>query len=180
MKARLFLTALLVSIFTNAPVPIRAQAKPKAAPYLSQSPTVERVKAQIKGTDLIDTQARLTQAFSLLNHMIQDLAGRRYDDDEMSKAEEDLMWEYVKAYNSYAIDAPAPSAQDAPRLHQLNELYEKDPGFLDDLLQRFFSREFRAVYYRATKKQPPGSSQNPANPPSDGAAAADAELGFPT
>jgi hypothetical protein len=78
------------------------------------------------------------------------------------------------------IDGPAPSAQDAPRLHKLNELYEKDPGFLDDLLKRFFSPEFRTGYYRATKKQPPSSSQNQANPPSGGAAAADAELGFPT
>jgi hypothetical protein len=89
MKVRLFLIALTFLLLTDSPVPIRAQAKPKAPPYLSQFPTVERLKAQIKGTDLVDTQARLTQAFSLLNHMIQDLAGRRYDDDEMSKAEED-------------------------------------------------------------------------------------------
>ena len=59
--------------------------------------------------------------------------------------------------------------------------YEKDPGFLEELLKHFFTPQFRTAYYRTTKKQPPGSLQSvQATPLSDSENAANAELGFPT
>jgi hypothetical protein len=66
MKVRLLLITLIVLILTNSPVPIRAHARPKAPQYLSQFPTVQRVKAEIKGTDPIDTQARAGRSESNL------------------------------------------------------------------------------------------------------------------
>ena len=175
MKARLPLITLVVLVLTNSPVPIRAQAKPKAPPYVNQFPSVERVKAEIKGTDPIDTAARQQQAFWLLNQMIPDLAGQRFDNDEMSVAEEDLRSKYGDAFQWYQYKERAPSPQDQPRLKKLLEFYEKDPGFLDELLKRFFTPEFRAGYYRTTKKQPPSSTQNARTESST----TNANLGFP-
>lgn len=181
MKARILLVTLIVWILINSPIPIRAQAKPKPPPYLSQFPTVERVKAEVKGTDPVDTAARQQEAFWLLNQMITEVAGPRFDDDQLSKAEEDLMSQYGEACQWYQYRERAPSPQDEPRSNRLLEFYAKDPGFLDDLLKRFFTPAFRVGYYRTTKKQPPGASQNAqANPSSGGAAATGAELGFPT
>lgn len=177
MKFRPDVIVLMVALALMLTINIQAQTK--NPPYLSQFPSVERVKAEVKGTDPIDTQARLAQAFSLLNHMIQELAGLRYDQGELSRGEDDLMWEYNKAYLSYTIDAPKPSSQDAPRLEKLDELYSKDPGFLDDLLKRFFSPAFRAGYYRTTKKQPPTSSQT-TKPDTTSPSITEVDLGFPT
>lgn len=152
MKSLLVLAALIFG-FANLTVGVRAQVR--TPPYLNQFPTVERVKSEIKGTDSIDTRARQTEAFELLIRMIQDLAGRRFDNDEMSKAEEDLSWQYNKAYIAYTVDTPAPAPPDGTRLKKLLAFYEKDPGFQDELLQRFFTPEFRAGYYQATGKQAP-------------------------
>ena len=44
---------------------------------------------RIKGTDPVDTAARQQEAFWLLNQMITEVAGRRFDDDELTKAEDD-------------------------------------------------------------------------------------------
>ena len=133
------------------------------------------MKAEIQGTDPIDTAARQQQAFWLLNQMIPDLAGQRFDNDEMSGAEEELRSKYGDAFQWYQYKERAPSPQDQPRWKKLLEFYEKDPGFLDELLKRFFTPEFRAGYYRTTKKQPPSSTQNARTESST----TNANLGFP-
>ena len=158
MKARLSLLTLVVLILTNSPLRIRAQAR--APQYLSEFPSVERVKAEVKGSDPIDTAARQQQAFWLLNQMIPDLAGQRFDNDEMTRAEESLRSKYGEAFQWYQYKERAPAPQDQARWNKLLAFYEKDPGFLDELLKRFFTPEFRAGYYRTTKKQPPSSTQN--------------------
>jgi hypothetical protein len=179
MKILLSPVMLILLILANQPRAIQNHAK--TPPYLSQFPTVERVKAEVKGTDPVDTAARQQEAFWLLNQMITEVAGPRFDNDELTKAEEDLRSLYGEAFQWYQYKERAPSPQDQPRANKLLEFYEKDPGFLDDLLKRFFTPAFRAGYYRTTKKQPPGSSQNAqANPSSGGAAATGADLGFPT
>src|SRR6185503_7173867 len=60
----------------------------------------------------------------------------------------------------YQYKERAPSPRDQPRWNNLLAFYEKDPGFLDELLTRFFTPEFRTAYNRTTKKQPPSSTQN--------------------
>ncbi|HEX5006469.1 MAG TPA: hypothetical protein VFV70_05115, partial [Hyphomonadaceae bacterium] len=165
--------AFAVGFLTNA-VEAR-QAKPPA--YLSQFPSVQRVTAEIKGSDPIDTQARLSQAFLLLNEMVQELADAR-NVDELTKSEDDLRGQYAKAYNAHYTDAPV-RGPEAPRFNQLVERYYKDPQFFDALLRRFFSPVFRAEYYRVTKKQPPAEAPGNAPMQPEGERAANAELEFP-
>ena len=53
----------------------RAQAT--NPPYLRQFPSVERVKAEIKGTDAMETAARQMGAFWRVQQIIKDLSGFR-------------------------------------------------------------------------------------------------------
>jgi hypothetical protein len=146
----LVLTIALASMLTA-----NIQARATNPSYLSQFPSVERVKAEIKGSDPIDTAARQQEAFWLLNQMITELAGQRFDADEMTGAENDLRSQYGEAFQWYQYKERVPALKDQPRWRKLLEFYEKDPGFLDELLNRFFTPALRAKYYQVTGKRMP-------------------------
>jgi hypothetical protein len=55
------------------------QAQTLNPPHLNEFPSVERVKAETKGTDALDTTARQMSAFYHLLWVIKELAGTRYD-----------------------------------------------------------------------------------------------------
>jgi hypothetical protein len=149
---------LLLAVALLLPQATAALAQAKTPPYLSQFPPVERVKAEIKGSDPVDTAARQQEAFWLLNQMITELAGRRFDADDLTRAEDDLRSRYGEAFQWYQYKERAPAPQDQARWHKLIEFYEHDPVFLDELLRRFFMPELRAGYYRATGKKPAAAS----------------------
>ncbi|MDQ3815981.1 MAG: tetratricopeptide repeat protein, partial [Armatimonadota bacterium] len=139
-------------------------------PYLSQFPPVERVQAEITGTDEMDTAARQMGAFWQLLQVIQELAGQRFYRNQLTPDENRIMGQYRLGYSTaekpYAHIQNSPSHPDKPKWYQMHAFYETDPGFLDEVLQKFLSAEFRDAYYKATGKQPPSkpTPSQPANP----------------
>lgn len=153
MKTRWAVVVMVTALLQTAT--ILAQAT--NPPYLSQMPTVERVKAEIKGSDPLDTAARQMGAFWRLMGIIKALAGPRFQSNQSTADEIRLMLRYEDAWQRYQYRVNSPPPADQPRWHKLRDFYDTDPALLDELLQRFFSAAFRTGYYRAIGKQPPSS-----------------------
>ena len=124
--------------------------------YLNEFPTVERIKAEVKGSDNIDTYARFVAAVYVINWiMINDLRrapnGGYYDMPPVADRVHD---KYRIALTYYEIDRPEPPVRD-PRYRPLRTKYEDDPAFIDWVLLKFFSPKFRSDYYAWTGKQIP-------------------------
>jgi len=131
---------------------------------LGQFPTVDQVKASMKGTDEVDTHARFMAALDRINSIIiNDLItapnGGRFD---LPPAADRVHTRYSNAITRFAIDQ-IPAAGRDPRYLPLRDKYEKDPAFLDALLTQFFSPDFRIAYYGWMRKPVPQSS-TPATP----------------
>lgn len=67
------------------------QAQATNPPYLREFPSVERVKAEIKGSDSVDTSARQMGAFWQLLQIIKTLAGPRSQSMEFTRDENNLL-----------------------------------------------------------------------------------------
>ena len=88
-------------------IPIIAEAQALNPPYLSEMPTVERVKREIQGADPMDTAARQAGAFAQLRQIIYDLAlSQRRDRNEVTSDEKRLADAYYAAayYASQPIE----------------------------------------------------------------------------
>ena len=153
LRIRVLMAVLALLLTTNI------QAQTTNPPYLNQMPSVARVRAEIKGTDALDTGARQMGAFEQLMGIINALAGPRYKSREFTPDENRVKGQYFNAWQRFQYKENAPLPQDQPRWAKLRAFYENDPGFRDELLQQFFSAEFRTAYYRAVGK--PASSQSP-------------------
>lgn len=152
--------AALVAVVIVALLPTATvQAQATDPPYLSQMPAVDHVMAEIKGPDPMDTAARQMGAFWQLQKMVQGLAGDRYYRNQLTTDEGNLIGQYRYGYmlasKPYDHIGNAPSHPDKPAWFKLHTFYTYDEGFLDELLQRFFSPEFRTAYYQASGEHPP-------------------------
>jgi len=124
--------------------PAQAQAQARLnPPYLNEMPAVERVVAEVKGIDPMDTAARQMGAFWQLQQMIKNLAGpRQYRN--LTPDEGRLLGLY--AYGYQQAEKPYESYPDRPKWFQMHSFYEVDDAFLDELLQKFFSPGLRGQY----------------------------------
>lgn len=141
----------LFAICFGAPIRTKA-AQATNPPYLAEFPTVQRVRAELKGSNSMDTAARQMGAFWQFGQVIKKLAGARYYRGA-TPDENRLIGQYGMAYG--AIQQYYASYPDRPKWYQMHAFYETDDAFLDQLLQQFFSPEFRAGYYRTIGKQLP-------------------------
>ena len=121
--------------------------------YLNEFPTVERVRADMKGSDEVDSYARFMASLDVLNDfMIRDLLrapnGGMYS---MPPAADKVHDRYRVAITKLTIDSPEPPTKD-PRYRPLRDKYEGDPAFVDSLLLKFFTPQFRSDYYSWTGK----------------------------
>src|SRR5918911_246229 len=66
--------------------------------YLRDFPSAERVFAEIKGKDAMDTAARQRGAFWQLKKIIEELSGFRWTRNELTPDEKRLMGEYTTGY----------------------------------------------------------------------------------
>lgn len=123
-------------------------------PYLSQFPTAERIKADIKGSDAVDTSARQMGAYWQLMQMIKTLAGPRFQSNAFTRDENNLLLHYGSAWQWYQYKTNSPPPQEQARWRKLRELYEKDAGVREELLQKFFSAEFRNAFQAGTLGKP--------------------------
>jgi hypothetical protein len=140
--------------------------------YLGQFPTIDRVRAETKGSDTVDSYARYMAALEVINDfMIRDLVtapnGGVYN---MPPAAEKIHYRYSNELTRLEIDSPEPPSKD-PRYGQLRDKYEKDPAFADMLIQKFFTPQFRSDYYAWTRKPMPAAipvkSSAPGTPSND-------------
>ena len=124
--------------------------------YLNEFPTIQRVRTETKGSDAVDSYARYMAALDVINQfLINDLLrapnGGYYD---MPPAADKVHYRYSNEMTRLAIDAPEPPSRD-PRYLPLRDKYLADPGFVDMLLIKMFSTQFRAEYYAWTRKPMP-------------------------
>ena len=153
-------------VILSCAVALRAQTLLLNQNYVNQFPTVERLKAEEKGTDDVDSYARFVAALDMLNDMmVHDLVkapnGSMYS---MPPAADRVHEWYRVAISKNTFESTEPAAKD-PRYRQLRDKYENDPAFTDSLLQRYFTPQFRTDYYAWTRKPMPATTAVNANAP---------------
>lgn len=138
---------------------LAAPSAPAHTPWLEEMPSVERVRAEIRGKDEQDTAARQAGAFYQLREMLGLLAGDRRFRNQLSEEERRLMRIYAEADG--AARAPIMERFDDAETRKLgmNSLrakfvgaytgYQFDKGLTDELLKRFFSPDFGRIYRQA-------------------------------
>lgn len=151
----LFFTLAISSLAT-----ICAEAQTSNPPYVSQFPTFEQLRSEIKGRDAMDTAGRLIGAAWQLRKVIETFAGRRMHLNQLTVAEGTLIGQYNYGYQE--VYKPYASYPDRPAWYRVHSFYETDPGFLDELLRRYLTAELRNNYYLTTGRRPP---RTPADPP---------------
>ena len=124
--------------------------------YLNQFPTTDRVMAETKGADPVDTHARYLAAITVINNfLIHDLLRERHGGYHLiPPAAQRVQQRYASEMSRLEIDSPEPPSRD-PRFRPLRDKYIDDPAFTDFLLQRFFTARFRADYYAWTGRPMP-------------------------
>ena len=139
MKTRIaviLIMAFTVSLqeVTSSALTSRA-AQSRDPPYLSGMPAVERVKAEIKGTDPVDTAARQAGGFWQLRQVIYDMAlSQHRNDRQVTPDEKRLADNYYAAYYNVWQPIEKTLSQDRPRLFKLQG-YTADREFLGELLE---------------------------------------------
>lgn len=169
---RLFLSAALAGPLAAASASAEPRRQPQPQPQPQQQsssspqlPTVERVRADIRGADAVDTAARRRAAFEVLIDASQRLIGRV--DDTRGRA---AIRAKITAYNEASINtqsdvrfddpscqgAACPQAQFFPK----SETYLTSASFRHDVLKRYLPPDLADIYIRAyvfeaTRPPPP-------------------------
>jgi superkiller protein 3 len=154
MKAKpasLVLVVVLALFQTANPIAQTSRGNQATNPaYLSQFPSVERVKAEIKGTDAMDTAARQMGALWQLQEIIKELSGFRWTRNQLTPDENRLLGQYAAGYQTagqpYERIQNAPSHPDKPKWYRMHAFYETDDGFREELFNRLLSPALRAEY----------------------------------
>ena len=159
MKGRIAVLATLTLI--SLPLTVTPGAQATNPPYLREMPATERVRTEVRGEDAMDTAARQMGAFWQLMQIVQELAGQRLYRNQLTPDEGRLLGQYRLGYSTaeqpYAHIPRSPSHPDKEKWFRMHSFYETDPGFRDELLDKFFGEEFRAAYYRATGRPRQGN-----------------------
>ena len=143
MKPRTFLALVVLSltITTNAQAPNPL--------YLREMPSEQKVVREIQGTDPIDTIARQAGTFDQLNRIIQDLASANGRSSSNLLPDEKKMSDYYQIIAARTWEQVYKATDtDRKRRFQLTG-YSMDPNFKAQLLEKFFTPNFRNVYAKA-------------------------------
>jgi|SRR5579872_4440172 len=154
--------------------PTACAAQAMNPPYLSEMPSPARILAEIKGKDAEDTGERQMGAFMALVKLMDDMAWglqHRYVNDADTRAltpdERRVRLAYQTAY--------------ADLWHKVrnkeDHVYDHDRDLLNEMLGKFFSDDFRALYFKSNKNAAAAYKAfhermypDPAKPPSNQAA----------
>lgn len=125
--------------------------------YLREMPTTERVLADYRTADPMETRARQVAALGRLYTILRDLAGRRASTGPFpDAAEKPIVTAWTTAANrirneGLATFPPGPASMDSPRSQwNLGILRrEQDADFQDELMRRYFSPELQARHRAA-------------------------------
>lgn len=152
MKARvaIFITLAAAAAVLLRPTHTGAQATNPS--YLREMPSVERVRATIKGADAMDTAARQMGAFWQLQEIIKTLSGLRWTRNQLTPDEGRLLGQYRLGYSTaeqpYAHITRSPSHPDKAKWFNAHSFYEVDEAFRDELFERLLSPALREQFYR--------------------------------
>jgi len=142
MRRALFLAVVVVTIVSFSPA---QQTNP---PYLREMPSIDRINNEIKGDNDIDTTARRSGAFAQLSEIIYRMTVLQHKRrDDLTPDEAHLITAYsnasVNLWNSIAATVnKMPPGPDRQKLRD----YGDNSTFRAELLQKFFSNQFRTLY----------------------------------
>ena len=122
--------------------------QPMNPPYLSEMPSVDRVKSEIQGANPDDTLARQVAVFTYLPQIVQRSQdpNRRYG-DPLTPDEQRVVGAYnLAAYETSQAYAKSHSPEEAKAFERKHGQYEMDAAFYQEWFNRLFSPAFRAGY----------------------------------
>lgn len=126
---------------------------PQAAnpPYLAEMPSADRVRAEIRGPDPMETAARQMGACWQLQEIIKGVAGPRFLGNQLTGDEKHWIGQYAAACQQAA--EPFANYPDRPTSYRMHARYETSSEFLDGLLGRFFSPGLQEMVCAARGQQ---------------------------
>ncbi|HEX7295358.1 MAG TPA: hypothetical protein VF251_06370, partial [Pyrinomonadaceae bacterium] len=148
--------------------------------YLGQFPSPEKIRADVRGVDAMETAAKQGGIFWQLHQLISLLAySQRRTETQFTPDEQRLALEYRNAH--YKAIEPFEGkviGADKPRWFELRGRYEMDLWLRDEVFKKYFTPDLRRAVYVALKvdepttsapegsrlTQPSGSSTANANP----------------
>jgi hypothetical protein len=117
--------------------------------YTDDMPSVERVKAEIEGSDPTDTLARQTAVFTYLSTYIQRIKYNRTVRGPYTPDEARLKGAYeLAAYQISQDYAKSHTPDEAKSFEGLHGRYELNPDFYDDWSKRLIGKQSAAAYKR--------------------------------
>ena len=122
-------------------------AQAAGSDYTVDLPSVDRVKAEIKGSDPTDTLARQVAVFTYLQSYIQRIKYNRTVTGPYTAGETRVMTAYAQAAYQISQDyAKSHTAAEAKAFEQLHGRYEMDSAFYDDWSKRLIGKQSAAAY----------------------------------
>ena len=127
--------------------------QPMNPPYLTEMPSVERVKSEIQGASPDDTLARQVAVFTYLPYIVQRSQGPdRSVREPLTPDEQRVIGAYnLAAYEISQSYAKAHSPDEAKAFERKHGQYEMDAAFYQEWFNRLFSPAFRAGYQRVQR-----------------------------
>ncbi|QEE26572.1 hypothetical protein FTW19_00250 [Terriglobus albidus] len=115
----------MAEVFATLQAPALAQATQSSGDYTAALPSVEKVKAQLKGADPIDTVARQAAVFTYLQTYITRIVYARHYGGPFTPSEQKLMGDYAQAAYQLSQDFTKTHTPDEVKtFQQLKNRYE--------------------------------------------------------
>src|ERR1700716_386208 len=119
---------LLAALLPRACAPVRAQ--PASPDYTNDLPSIERVKAEIKGSDATDTLARQVAVFTYLQAYVERIKYNRTVSGPYTPGEQRVIAAYsLAAYQMSQAYAKPHSPDQAKAFERLHGQYEMNSDF---------------------------------------------------
>jgi hypothetical protein len=130
--------------------PSTAKAQPASADYTNDLPSVERVRAEIKGSDATDTFARQVAVFTYLVSYIDRIKYNRTVRGEFTPGEQKMMGAYrLAAYQMSQDFAKTHTPDEAAAFERLHGQYEMNGDFYKDWSKRLIGPQSAVAYKEA-------------------------------
>jgi hypothetical protein len=127
--------------------PSASNAQTASSDYTIDLPSVERVKAEIKGSDATDTLARQVAVFTYLVSYIDRIKYNRTVRGEFTPGEQKMMGDYrLAAYQMSQDYAKNHTAAEAAAFERLHGQYEMNGDFYKDWSKRLIGPQSAAAY----------------------------------
>jgi len=146
-KAQAAAIGLVCSTSGSAAQPKNATAQAASSDYTNDLPSVERVKAEIKGSDPTDSLARQVAVFTYLVSYIDRIKYNRTVSGNYTPGEQKMMGAYrLAAYQMSQEYAKTHSPTEAQAFERLHGQYEMNSAFYKDWTKRLIGPQSAAAY----------------------------------